>query len=217
MKKLLTTIIAMVLTVCSLFSLAACGDTGSGGDGEGGAPAHVHDYIDHKCSCGDVEQYTEGLRYKEIANGVTILGFEEGVEVPETVYIPQKINGKKVIAIGGSAFKNSTFRLIVLPEGLEVIYSDAFTNSSLNAITLPASLKQIYPNAFNTKNLQSAVFLNTKGWYITRHAPTNKPTGDGEKESFFDNKITNATRLTNCDTSNQGNPKPGASFWTRVE
>ncbi len=217
MKNFLTKLLAMTLAICALFTLTACGDTGAGGGGGGDEPAHVHDYIDHVCSCGDVEQYTEGLRYKEISNGVTILGFEEGAEVPETVYIPQKINGKKVIAIGGSAFENSTFRQIVLPEGLEVIYSNAFTNSMLNAITFPASLKQIYPNAFDTKNLGSAIFLNTNGWYVTRHAPTSKPASGVKDDEYFASKTALADRLTNCDTSNQGNPKPGACFWTRFE
>lgn len=220
MKKLLTTIVALMLVVCSLFSLTACGDTGAGGGGEGGGEgggAHVHDYIDHVCSCGDVEKYTEGLKYKELTNGITILGFEDGVEVPDVVYIPQKINGKTVIYIGGSAFMNSTFSKIFLPEGLLEIYSDAFTNSKITSITLPASLWRIHPNAFNTTSLGSATFTVTTGWYITRHAPTSKPSGDGKDSSYFNNKITNASRLTDCDTSNKGNPQTGARYWTRFD
>ncbi len=214
MKKLLNTICALALVVCLLFSLTACTDTGAGGGDE---PAHVHDYIDHVCSCGDIEQYTEGLKYKETANGVTVIGFEEGVEVPYVVYIPQKVNGKKVIAIGGGAFENSTFRQIVLPEGIEAIYSDAFKNSMVGSITFPRSLKQIYPNAFDTPNLKSATFLNINGWFITRHAITSKPVVEGEAPLSLENATTNAINLTNCEVNNKGKPKPGAMFWTRFD
>ena len=218
MKKLLTTIVAFVLAICTLTSLVACGDTGagSGSGGSGGGGAHVHDYIDHKCSCGDVEKYTEGLKFKEnTKGGVTVLGFEEGATVPETVYIPQKYNGKKVTAIGQSAFEGSTFKNIVLPEGLEEIFAFAFKNSQLTAIEFPASLRKIYPNAFETESLKSASFKVTTGWYITRHNPTNKPAEKAQDPNSFNNKVTNADRLTYCETSNQGNPKPGECFWTR--
>ena len=219
MKNFLTKLIALMLVVCSLFTLTACGDTGSGGGTGGSGGGHVHDYIDHVCSCGDVEKYTEGLRFKEnTKGGVTVLGFEDGVTVPDTVYIPQKDdNGKKVTAIGQSAFEGSTFKNIVLPEGLEEIFSYAFKNSQLGAIEFPASLRKIYPNAFETNNLKSATFKVTTGWYIERHNPTNKPANGVKSSSYFDSKITNATRLTNCDTSNQGNPRPGACFWARFD
>ncbi|MBE5754056.1 MAG: hypothetical protein E7340_01790 [Clostridiales bacterium] len=219
MKKLLTTIVALMLVVCSLFSLAACGDTGAGGGGGegGGGGAHVHDYIDHVCSCGDVEKYTEGLKYHEYDGEITIRGFEEGVEVPNVVYIPQKINGKPVRYIGNNAFENATFTQIVLPEGLLEIFSDAFTNSNLSAITFPASLKVIHPRAFDTPNLATATFKCTEGWYLTRNVQTTKPSGEGKDPSFLAKPATNAARLTNCGTSGQGGEKPGNNYWYRFD
>ncbi len=213
MKKFLTTIIAMALTVCSLFSLTACGDTGAGGGGgEGGAPAHVHDYIDHKCSCGDVEQYTEGLRYKEITDGITILGFEEGVEVPETVYIPQKIDGKPVVAIGANAFNGSTFKFIRLPYGLRFIYSYAFKDSKLQAITIPATVEQIHIEAFNTKNIGSINFDLTEGWFCSRHYKTSPSSEDAVDSSTMGNAATMAKKLSDSDRANNG----ANQTWYRV-
>ena len=216
MKNILTKLIALMLVVCSLFTLTACGDTGSGGGTGGSGGGHVHDYIDHVCSCGDVEKYTEGLKFKEnTKGGMTVIGFEEGATVPETVYVPQKHNGKKVTAVGQGAFEGATFTQIVLPEGIEVIYGNAFKNCMITSIELPASLTKIHPYAFETEHLKSAIFKATTGWYVTRHNPTNKPLEDGTTSDYFKSATTNAERLTDCDTSNKGKPSPGACFWTR--
>ena len=176
MKKLFTTILSLMLCALMVLGLTACGDTGSGGSGGG----HVHDYIDHVCSCGDVEVYTEGLNFKKTSDGkgVSVLGFKDGVTVPETVIIPQKGDDNlPVVAIGSSAFAGSTLKFITLPEGLLCIYSDAFRDSSLNAITIPKSVTQIHPHALNTASLGSVKFVVTEGWYNGRHV-TNTPSED---------------------------------------
>ena len=212
MKNFLTKLLAMTLAICALFTLTACGDTGAGGGG-GDEPAHVHDYIDHVCSCGDVEQYTEGLRYKEITGGtISILGFEEGVEVPETVYIPQKINGKPVVAIGANAFKDATFKFIRLPDGLRYIYNYAFVGSNLNAITIPASVEQIHVQALNAPHLGTVNFVQTEGWYRGRHYMASPDPANAVKESTMADAQNMAKILTDTDRADNG----GNLVWYRI-
>ena len=177
-----------------------------------------HDYIDYVCKfCSKEEVYTKGLRYAKIkTGGVTILGLEEGVTA-DPVIIPQKIENEPVIAIGQNAFKDTTFKQIVLPDGLQTIFKHAFLNAQITSIAFPASLKQIYPYAFEGSNLGTAIFAVTSDWYVTRNTQTNKPPESNKRSEEGFKPATAAKALTNCDTSNQGNPKPGACFWTRFE
>ena len=193
----------------------ACGEKGTATYDVGSAK---HDYIDHVCKfCQKQEVYTQGIRYAVLkTGGVTILGLEEGVTA-DPVIIPQKFENQPVINIGQSAFEGATFKQIVLPDGVQTIFKHAFKDAAITSITFPASLKQIYPYAFEGSKLGTATFTVTTGWYVTRNTATTKPTAGSLREESGFKPATAAKALTYCDTSNQGAPKPGASFWTRFE
>ena len=64
-----------------------------------------------------------------------------------------------LVSIGSGAFSNSNITSIVLPEGLEFIYSHVFAESKLQSISIPASVASIEKLAFeDCKNLTSVEF-----------------------------------------------------------
>ncbi len=215
MKKLLFKIIALALSLLALFTLTACGNTGAGGGG-GDEPAHVHDYIDHVCSCGDVEEYTEGLKYIIGKNNTcTILGFEEGVEVPMHVIIPTKMENKPVKTISASAFENATFTKITLPEGLEMIMTGAFRNSALTVVTIPSTVKAIYGEAFFTKSITNVTFVVKDGWYWNKFISSN-PSDDQKVPTSITGSSTAAA--THFKDYNDRHQDGGANkTWFRVD
>ena len=61
-----------------------------------------------------------------------------------------------VTTIGGGAFKGTTLKSIVIPEGVTQIENEAFDGcKSLETVSLPNSLERIYYNAFRYSNISS--------------------------------------------------------------
>ena len=61
-----------------------------------------------------------------------------------------------VTIIGGGAFKGTTLKSIVIPEGVTEIENEAFSNcKSLETVSLPNSLERIYYDAFRNSNISS--------------------------------------------------------------
>lgn len=93
-------------------------------------------------------------------NGYRILGIDPEYlawqSPPDTLEIPQKINGVQVTAIGANAFEGIPSTKIVLPEGLIDIYKNAFYQSRVEEINIPSTVVYIGSAAF-----QKCHFLKT--------------------------------------------------------
>ncbi|MBQ7540760.1 MAG: leucine-rich repeat protein [Clostridia bacterium] len=120
--------------------------------------------------------------YTESANLLTITGYS-GTKTAIT--IPDKIDGKTVVAIGENAFFNASItsvkfpttirtigknafrsctsmQSVSLPSGLTTIDSDAFRGcTGLKTVSLPSSLKQIGSQAFSGCSALAGVTLPT--------------------------------------------------------
>jgi predicted metalloprotease len=77
---------------------------------------------------------------------ITITGYTglKGVDI----IIPAKINGKSVISIGDSAFKNSELTGVTIPDSVTSISDFAFYNNQLTTVTIPDSVTSIGSMAF---------------------------------------------------------------------
>ena len=204
MNKLLVKLLSICLALTAVFTLVGCQQTGSGSDdggttGGGGEGEHVHDYIDHKCSCGETESYTPGLEIKEITlNGetfCTVMGLGEAAELTE-IKIPQKNeNNVPVKRIGIGAFKDAAFTKITLPVGLEVISKEAFMNGKFYVITIPASVTKIEPAAFSgCEMLDRVTFVKTEYWNVSLYG--NTLDSGWQKKENMENASWTASQLT---------------------
>ena len=131
--------------------------------------------LSEEATRGVSEEETESVReqsdfeYIETGSTVTITGYNgSGINIT----VPEKLNGKKVTAIGEGAFYNSEIvnvnlpttvttigknafygcvemQAIKLPMGVTAIGSDAFRGcANLGSVSLPSTLKSIGSNAF---------------------------------------------------------------------
>lgn len=86
--------------------------------------------------------------YRKIQDGIEILGYK-GFKV-DTLTIPDQINGIPVVSIGKYAFRNMSFRNVVVPKCCTVIKEGAFRWClSLGNIELPDALIRIEKSAFS--------------------------------------------------------------------
>ena len=99
--------------------------------------------------------FTPKVIYTSYGDGYQVFRYTRGVISNEEVTIPDTYNGKKVIAIGEGAFKNSNVKKVTLPKTIESIKIDAFRNANnIESISLPSSVVEIRANAFaNMANL----------------------------------------------------------------
>ena len=95
---------------------------------------------------------TEGLEYKLIDDGegyaFAVVGL--GTATDENIVIPSTYNGKPVVEIGDSAFKNrKQIKSIFMPNSILKIGEEAFSCcTSLTSITIPDSVTSIGGSAF---------------------------------------------------------------------
>ena len=91
-----------------------------------------------------------------VDNGEWVYGDTQGSQLtvfgcsgscPRKLVIPDRIDGKKVTAIGDLAFKSVVLESVELPETLISIGWSAFENSELDRIQFPASLERIGESA----------------------------------------------------------------------
>ena len=98
--------------------------------------------------CGFVSNGSEGLDYIVNDDGtLTVVGV--GSCTDEYVFIPAYLEGKKVVAIGDSAFENTAIKYIGIPPTIETIGNRAFAGCKvLDNVVLPRSLATIGKYAF---------------------------------------------------------------------
>ena len=104
--------------------------------------------------------YNPKILYTRYADGYSVLRYTRGITKGKSnITIPDTYKGKKVLAIGESAFENTDIVTINLPVGLEVIKTKAFRNcKNLKVIDIPYTVQEIRGNAFeNDTNLKSVV------------------------------------------------------------
>lgn len=106
----------------------------------------------------DKSPLTSGdYEYTEDGNGVTVTAYlaDEG-----EVVIPEAINGKSVVAVGGHAFRNKSLRSVTMPDSIESIGNMAFQNcDNLTDIKWSSGLKTIGDEAFGSCNSLKSIKL----------------------------------------------------------
>lgn len=113
--------------------------------------------------------------YEYTKNGNIIITKYRDNDAPKDVYIPESYNGRKIVAIGESAFSNfgtgskiesitipssvkeieyfafgrcSTLKTVNMADGVEIIGVDAFFDCGFEKVELPESVEKIGPCAF---------------------------------------------------------------------
>ena len=107
------------------------------------------------------EKASKVLKFK---NGV-VEGIIDKGEKSKKLYIPAKINGKKVIKIKEYAFYHNDFiEEIIIEDGIELIEDCAFSCCGAKSVSIPGSVKRISRCAFSyCKNLESVTLGNGIG------------------------------------------------------
>ena len=94
-------------------------------------------------SCGEKSDF----KYEKTEGGIKITGYT-GKEMK--VVVPEKIDGKTVVAIGEAAFDTSLIESIELPESVTVMEKYAFRRcGNLSEVIIKGSFKEIPDGAFN--------------------------------------------------------------------
>lgn len=104
--------------------------------------------------------------YKEYEDGIELLGFKlkellrYDILIKELV-IPNKINGKNIIAIGEKAFSNLELVSVVLPNSVKKIGREAFIASDIGKLRLGDNVEVIEAGAFSENKIKKINFPNT--------------------------------------------------------
>lgn len=168
-KKLLTiccTIIAiMILALC----LVACDDTSTKLSGTNANPDTNLD-SDNQASSGDNFDGTQSQAIIEYSTSMDVAYIEKvnNDETIDTITIPATIVDNSVeypvYGIDENAFENTTYKKIIISEGIERIYAKAFYNCQAESIELPQSITYIDKYAFmNCVNLKEINLPYTLG------------------------------------------------------
>ena len=87
--------------------------------------------------------------YTKYGDGYQVYKYTRGLITEDKVTIPSEYKGKKVLAIGESAFKRAKIEEVELPDTIESIKYKAFYKAKkLTKINLPDSLEEIRAKAF---------------------------------------------------------------------
>ena len=93
----------------------------------------------------------DGFEYADLGDGTyQITGFDKYKKLPEELVIPSEFEGKKVVKIGSSAFKErSDIVRVIIPDGVKLIAGQAFYKcANLTNVLLPDSVTDIDYLAF---------------------------------------------------------------------
>lgn len=97
----------------------------------------------------------DGGDYFDSVSGIMITGFSG--ELPETLYIPDKIDGEKVIAIGNDVFSGCNIKSLVIPDTVYEIGDAAFRSCHyLSDIYLGKNVIIIGKRAFYNSQFQGS-------------------------------------------------------------
>ena len=135
MKKVL----AVILVMAMVFSLAACGNENKG-----------------------IE--INGLKYTLLPDGTYSVSAGEDIDNYKDIIIPSKIDGIAVTAVSDRAFQMvDNIQTVTIESGITSVGEYAFSYcESLTNITFPNTLTSISDNAFsNCENLTNITFPNT--------------------------------------------------------
>lgn len=89
------------------------------------------------------------ILYTKYEDGYSVFRYTRGITSQTEVTIPDTYKGKKVLAIGESAFENSNIQVVNLPVGLETIKTKAFRNcKNIQSIDIPYTVQEIRGNSF---------------------------------------------------------------------
>lgn len=117
-------------------------------------PNYVNPLYDESAtdsSCFETENVTGGIK---ISNYL-----KNNPNCPAHVTIPSQINGNKVIAIGGEAFKGKSIDSVTMPNGLKYIENNAFKSNNINLLSIPASVIKIGEGAFQSNSISGTLFI----------------------------------------------------------
>ncbi len=104
-----------------------------------------------KPACSDKTVYTEDVySYMLLDDGTAMIsGCKISKDVADLT-LPSELGGKKVTAIGSSAFAFMTWvRKLTIPEGITYIGESAFSACGADIVNLPSSLLYIDKDAFS--------------------------------------------------------------------
>lgn len=105
--------------------------------------------------------FNSKILYTKYENGYSVFRYTRGITSQTEVTIPDTYKGKKVLAIGESAFENSNVQVINLPTGLETIKTKAFRNcKNIKSIDIPYTVQEIRGNAFENDTNLTTVTLH---------------------------------------------------------
>ena len=106
-----------------------------------------------------------------IENGIMITSYRGDDDV---VVVPEKIDGKYVIAIGEGAFEARTMRQLVLTRRIQLVDKRAFTSClSLETFYYPDSIYKIYNESFDEATTKSIRHLYVNATMAPRHTNTD--------------------------------------------
>lgn len=89
------------------------------------------------------------ILYTKYEDGYSVFRYTRGITSKSEITIPDTYKGKKVLAIGESAFENSNIQVVHLPKELEIIKTKAFRNcKNIENIDIPHTVQEIRGNAF---------------------------------------------------------------------
>ncbi len=116
-----------------------------------------------------IEETSASTLYKyEVIDQKLTLGQYVGDKI--SVKIPQTVNEVKLIRIGDEAFKNSSVREVIIPDGIEEIGWFAFSGCrALQRIEIPASVISVEYGAFEYCS-PALVIVCEQGSYIDTYA-----------------------------------------------
>jgi len=100
-----------------------------------GAVREAHIYVENVCTvCGRVN-YDAIFTYREIEGEIEITGYKGE---PEELVIPEEIDGKPVVRIGGYAFYNcESLKSVTIPKNIKSMGNSAFYNcNNLNKVNI---------------------------------------------------------------------------------
>ncbi len=112
------------------------------------------------------------IEYKQVQNSwIEITKYK--LDRIKNLTIPEKIDNKTVISIGGAAFSRCWIRTLNLPNKLKAIKKHAFSWNSIQTINLPKSLEFLGEYSFYNNKIEKITFnkkLNFLGqWALKKN------------------------------------------------